>query len=639
MSRHLAAGLLLLWLGADAPARAESFDYLYLEANDGSASGGHVALRFGDDVYHYQYADDATLRLVREPFDFFRYAYTVFQNRTIHLSRIEVDPETYARLESRFNARHLIEDEQFASLDRRRHDVELLGRVQRRLEGRAAEQGAAQGPRLRGAGFFEGGAPGASPAPAAPLVALRARVEARHGPGFLAARRAEVEAALAGLEPEIPAPGPPPALDRLPASIDAFSQRFADLATARAAFEVLADARPLRREARRVVPGPEGELDAGERAVLSGLSVRLEGQLAELVASSRRDLGYPLLLGMARLLVLDASLRAGRLEVLDGFPGDARTLPSAPSGSGALFLGELRQYARLELEHTRRRVLSGAPPSERDYNDLEAAANRYLEVRSGIEQGSAVRVFRERLVPQGEWVAPDSWLPVLAPKALRQALETARQRERDLARELRGLYAYSLVTHNCVSALFDTINAAFEPGEVAERLGARVEAGGSLRFIPFVAFGSVTREYRISGVGEIPSYRRARLAEMYARENPVRVYLRETNTLTSSVYRRNPADSFFLFFTDDAVLPRPLFGALNLLAGLGQGLVGLVSWPLDAGRALRAGARGALFSLPELAFVNIRKGSLEYARSQLPLTSLELHPPDGGSPAAAAPPD
>ena len=146
-----------------------------------------------------------------------------------------------------------------------------------------------------------------------------------------------------------------------------------------------------------------------------------------------------------------------------------------------------------------------------------------------------------------------------------------------------------------------------------------------------MAYGQVTREYRISGVGEIPSYRRARLAEMYAQENPVQVYLRETSTLTSTVYRRNPDDPLFLFFTDEMVWTRPVFGALNLLAGIGQTLTGLLTWPVDGGHALRSGPLGALYSLPELAFFNIRKGSLDYGRSTAHRTGLEL----AASPAAA----
>jgi hypothetical protein len=92
-----------------------------------------------------------------------------------------------------------------------------------------------------------------------------------------------------------------------------------------------------------------------------------------------------------------------------------------------------------------------------------------------------------------------------------------------------------------------------------------------------------------------------------------RVYLRESNTLTSTVYHPVDGDSAFLFFTDDTVALRPLFGTVNLLVGIADSALGLVTWPSDAGARLLAGLRGALFSLPELAFVNIRKGSMAWA--------------------------
>jgi hypothetical protein len=53
------------------------------------------------------------------------------------------------------------------------------------------------------------------------------------------------------------------------------------------------------------------------------------------------------------------------------------------------------------------------------------------------------------------------------------------------------------------------------------------------------------------------------------------------------------------------------------LVGIGDGALGLFTWPRDDGGRLRAGARGALFSLPELAFVNIRKGSTSWIEPEL----------------------
>jgi hypothetical protein len=88
---------------------------------------------------------------------------------------------------------------------------------------------------------------------------------------------------------------------------------------------------------------------------------------------------------------------------------------------------------------------------------------------------------------------------------------------------------------------------------------------------------------------------------------------RESNTITSTLYTRNPADSVFLFFTDDVVVARPLLGIANVVVGLVASAAGLVTSPLDRGRLLRAGLKGVLFSVPELGCFNIRKGSLALA--------------------------
>jgi hypothetical protein len=57
-------------------------------------------------------------------------------------------------------------------------------------------------------------------------------------------------------------------------------------------------------------------------------------------------------------------------------------------------------------------------------------------------------------------------------------------------------------------------------------------------------------------------------------------------------------------------------GAANLSVGIGAAVAGLATLPADRGHLLWAGLRGALFSLPELAFVNLRKGT--YDRSPDP---------------------
>jgi hypothetical protein len=136
----------------------------------------------------------------------------------------------------------------------------------------------------------------------------------------------------------------------------------------------------------------------------------------------------------------------------------------------------------------------------------------------------------------------------------------------------------------------------------------------SLNFIPFVSASAVEDTWAVTESAELASYRAGALDALYARENRLTTYLRESNTVTSTLYRRSPDDSLFLFFTDDAVGPRPLFGAANLLVGVGASVVGLATLPIDRGDTLLAGVRGAFWSLPELVFMNVRKGSYEHER-------------------------
>jgi hypothetical protein len=201
-------------------------------------------------------------------------------------------------------------------------------------------------------------------------------------------------------------------------------------------------------------------------------------------------------------------------------------------------------------------------------------------------------------------------------------LAVAAARESDYRARLQRLYGYQLVTRNCVTEIFHEIDRALagdargEEGERGsreasqERLGGHLEMSG-LRFIPAVSAAAAAGTYAGAQPIEIPSYRRASLDRLAREQSFIRVYLRESNTLTSTLYDRHPADSHFLFFTDDAVAMRPLFGVANVLTGLGAAAAGVVAWPFDGGATLWRGLKGVAFSLPELVFVNIRKGSFD----------------------------
>src|SRR5215469_12375792 len=232
--RLLALGALLLALVA--PAAAEELgrrvDYLYIEANEGGSSGGHVALGLGDEVFHFEH---------------FRYRYGVRENRTIHVSRIPVSEETYGLIVDRFRHRHFLQARHLDVMDGLERDRVTL------------EQMRAGALVIEATGLFvapEG--TGADP----DLAALRSRVRAVYGEDVLDRRIEQLHSRLAELDPAALDLPEPPSTELPPVPTYSFPQRYRDLVTAVAALEILRDARPLAPGA--LVPS----LDFGEADVV-----------------------------------------------------------------------------------------------------------------------------------------------------------------------------------------------------------------------------------------------------------------------------------------------------------------------------------------------------------------------------------
>jgi hypothetical protein len=604
--RRLALLCLLL---LPSPAAAAAVDYLYVAPGTGGASGGHVAIRLDDRVYHFRHEPSGALRLVRSTYPYFRWAYSVLGNRPIRVARIRVDDATRERLRAEFNRRYLAERSWFtilASLD----DDLALARAPR-----TGTDGPSPLP-LPGTGFFRAGE--RSPA----LVRLRARVAAALGPSFIADRTAALRAAIAGLAPDaggsLPASLAP---DAPPPSHDGAAERWRDAVLELVALRILDRARGLDPAA---LAGDGFPLAPGERERLVVFGDALTARLARLPTSQRRDWGFPLLLGMARLATLERSVRTGRLTVLDASPDRTPTIAVERSGDGAAFLAELEDEARAGLVAARAAALGRPDFDEGAWSRLEDAANRFAEVARGRARGDRIRVHADLLLPAH--AATDVAVPLPVRAADPAAAAAARDR---WAAALDAAFGYDLFSRNCVTELLATVEAALgRDGETAA-LGGRLDPHGTGVFVPALSFRAVLRTWRVAASGVVPSHRGASLERMYAAGGGLGTYLRESNTVTSTIYRRTDDDPLFLFFTDDVLAPRPLYGAANLAAGVAETLWGVVESPFDGGRRLRAGLTGAAFSLPELVFVSLRKGTMRYARGAAPGEPVRLRPPGG----------
>jgi hypothetical protein len=622
-TERLVAALALL-VGTALPAGAAReappapVEIVGVAANTGQAAGGHVALRLGDHVYHFEVRDDRLLHLARESWTLFRTRYGDLENRSLRAVRLATAPEGAERLEE--GLAELLVAQRW-QLDR----LEALGLQTRWLASLGRQGGSVS---LRGLGLFS--ADGRDDADG---LSLRRAIEARHGGDFLGAERVAVEEALrAGaleVEPEAPPGSAPAPLE----GGEIAAERLRDRLLLREALRVLAEARPLAPQAvfDPDVPAagdPGRPLDPVERAQLEGLASRLEASVVRLVRSRRPDRGFPLLLASARYQAVRRSLATGRLAVLDAFADAPPALDAAEARRQRSLLEALAGDARESWIRVRGSVLAQGTLDEYAEHELEEAGSVYAELRAAASGERLLRRWTgEPLLPGRRGAALLPALDVEEP-ARERALAAARAGEARQRAALEASYGYRLLQRNCATELVRAMRSAFDDEEAATRaLGGALRPGEALSFVPALLRREAGRRFRAAGERVIPSYRQRRVAELEARGPALLVALRESNTLTSRAYRPSFRDEPFLWFSDGPVPLRPLQGAANLGYGLLRATLGLATLPFDGGRESLAGLRGAFYSLPELAGWNLRKG--RYDRLPPPDARLADQSPDG----------
>jgi len=587
-------------------------------------------MRFDDDVFHFQFLH-GRLILSRDRWGEFQLAYRGYQNRNIHSTLIDVSPETFARLHRAFVGRYVTQQQQLERLADAEADLALLT---------ALRQQPPAPVELPGFGFFavEHSAVRRGPAQA-PLRSLREDVVERHGAGLLTQRRADAAAALRELPVQaLSSSAQDFAPGALPSPQYAFSVRYGDLAAAQLALAVLDGEATLSDGALSLAPfsPPEFALSGADRDGLVLAAAGLRQRLVELAASPRPDWGQAMLLGMARLSALRAALDQGRWVFINTLGDDAASVTVGPQTRQVLPLLEADARQRWQAELARWRTQQTW--REGYYANLEDAAVSWQELRRVAATGERRWRLRDsEALPRGMGPLDDPPLPVAVQRdgpQLAAAMIRADRHARELAERT---LSYSLLRRNCVSELFATVDlamteAAREHGddgldssrleslrrEYARRLGLRFEPSP----IPFASSDQVRRYWRVRRVDELQSLRRIYVAQQRGGERWAA--LREATTLSSSVYRRSDRDSYFVFFTDGRSATRPLLGLANLTAALGMSVVGAVQAPFDRGHNLKAGLKGALFSLPELGFQNIRKGTSTWLPTEL--RELKLAP-------------
>jgi hypothetical protein len=595
--------------GSASEAKTGVFEYLYIDANEDRSSGGHTAVRIDDDIFHFLFKNDY-LTMARNSWADFQLSYRGYQNRNIQSTRLDISASTHEMLRESFLQRFLAQTRQLKILEDTRRDVALL---------EAMQQHSPSAIEFPGLGFFQ--APGDPSFQGGRHQHIREAIAAARGSDYLAQRRLDLEQQLAEM--------PVAALKvsrsdfvtaTLPSVHYPFSERYGDLLAGIRAIDTLSSGAGLSEQslALAVADLQLVPLTPGERRALEAAALGLQQRLVALSASRRPDWGVAFLLGLARHEAMRLSLEQNRWVFVDALANDANIMEVGDRTR------ELIPKLRSDAEKMWVQALSDwvdqAGWHEGRYAAMEIANANWQELRRLEAGGGNWRIHPVRQLPRGLGAPrqlPEPAVVAGSGSSLLLSMERSRQQAADFANEQMG---YKLLTRNCVSELFTTVDLAMAQGlarrgDPVNRETLNQETRRRLGYpfvpnpIPYVSSDQVRDNWRVAQAEELLSLRRLYARSQYEADSELTTLLRESNTLTSSVYQRNDKDSFFIFFTDGNALVRPPLGLVNLTAALGVSLVGTVQFPFDGGKTLKSGLRGALFSLPELGFQNIRKGS------------------------------
>lgn len=190
------------------------------------------------------------------------------------------------------------------------------------------------------------------------------------------------------------------------------------------------------------------------------------------------------------------------------------------------------------------------------------------------------------------------------------------EKENHYKNQIPEIFSYHLITENCVTKLFDFLSKNTDLIFLEEFKSSFKDIFQG-KFIPWVSyqyFKKVLNKYKIS----FKEYRfysfRNELLEELKKQNQNTT--KELSTLSSKYYSFNPNDSFFIFFTENHFFIMPVFGIINFAGSIIYLIFDFIKQPYDflivkkeIFYSTAIELRGVFFSLTEIFFISVRKGT------------------------------
>ena len=577
---------------------AKAFDYIYITASEGNASGGHTALRFDKETYHFQHYDGGIIRLVKDSSSDFDFQYRYLENRTFHQATLDLNESDYVQLLEHFSLRFLLQKQQDDIRKEINLNIALLN-----------DQAQHSQLNIKGAGLFI-----INPVPrkteSLASHQLQQQITQKYGADFLTQRITQLKSEVNALHPE---PWPKNSLQLSETTFSpipySFASRYLDSISKILLMETITNSNILNQQFYFSPDQSLFTLSQAEIAQLKSFQQGLSRHLVTLLNSQRPGWGNTAFSLYARILSLTLSIKSGKFVFLDTFRESSPAIPySEVARYETKFLAQKENslYAIAQLRaalFAEQNVIS-----EKAYGQLEMQSNYYYEREHGLQNKQGIKISGEQLLASKSIPLPETLFPKLTKQQRAAGLGRLEAYQQSIEQQLHALYGYDLFTRNCVTEITRTINQLPTDNLQIKELSQLTDKD-IISFIPFGSFRSLSDDYSKQA---LPSFRHQQLTEMYRAENSAIVFFREFNTLSATNYKFNDQDAAFLIFTDDNILMRPIFGSINLAVATTMSIYGSLSLAFDSGKALKDGTMGILMSLPELAFFNIRKGSYKH---------------------------
>jgi len=573
---------------AFADESSHTIDFIYIDANAGGSSGGHVALKLDDSVYHFQNQSGYN-QLVRENWNQFRYIYNDVENRNLFLASLMPHGEAFSKINDHLSLLRITQSRHADYLKALENDQDLLSNVDPNITYP-----------LKRAGFFTQ-SPSADPT----LNKLKLTIEKNLGDSFLKTQQLKLSGEIQNLNYN---PQPTGILtlskDLYPNYPPTFSETLERLYLRWLVMTIIQDQWPINQSIliQEKTSSVEAHLTTKERNWLEQLSAHYsESILKEL--SSPDTLGSEvLILDLVRYYAITKSLSSGYLFLINTLQNSSTQTQSPLIESQKNAITHRLWQLEIDGGRLRRDLFILNEPSERGLGLLENWASEKESLRNMLRDDLEYHFAEVSKTPEA-----NGMVKIPLPEQRTDALKIARNRASEFKRLFYKTYGYNLLTRNCVTELLNAVNNAFSgPEDQKLGLGGVVDSDDLGAFVPYRAYDLVQTHYPTQRTVQL----KARRNRLRSNENvnwlndPL-----EFMTFTSSTYKIRSADGAFVFFTDNAFWERPILGALNLTYGLGTAAFGLVIAPFDQMGTMKEGLNGALFSLPELLGWNIRKGS------------------------------